>query len=248
MPIRAGWLTIEGRRTRYHEAGTGPPVVVVHGLGLSGEFWTGHFSAFTAAGFRIVAPDLPAFGDSEGPLLGQTVEETAAWLLAFADALGLGTMAWVGHSIAAQAALEAAVRAPHRARALVLATPTGAPGRWRALRQAFGFLRDIGRERLSLVPAVAREYLRGSLVAYFASWLKAARDRPAEKAERVPCPTLIVVGREDPVVPWSYIDLLRERIPDARVIMVPGGAHGLVFDREGEFDRIATAFLREHLG
>jgi pimeloyl-ACP methyl ester carboxylesterase len=247
MAPREGRLTLDGRRVRYREAGCGPPCVVVHGLGLSSGFWVPHFPSFAAAGLRLVAPDLPGFGGSAGGRLGLGVGETAEWLLAFAAALDLAMPAWIGHSLAAQATMELAVRAPHRARALVLASPTGAPGRWRLARQVVGFLRDIGREPPALIPIVAREYLKGSLPAFLGTWLRAAGDHPLEKARRIGCPTLVVVGRDDPVVPPTFIELLLQRIPKSRLAVLPGGAHGVVSDRSGEFDSVATAFLRECL-
>jgi 2-hydroxy-6-oxonona-2,4-dienedioate hydrolase len=235
---------LDGRRARYLEAGAGPPLVIVHGLGLSSTIWARHFPAFTSIGLRVVAPDLPRFGGSEGPAFGQTVEEVAEWLLAFADQTGVAKAAWLGHSLAAQATIDLAARSPARARALILATPTGAPGRFRLLRQAMSFVRDIGRERPALIPAVVREYVKGSPMAFLGTWIKAARDDPAKKARSVHCPTLIVVGRADPMVPDSFLHLLAQRMPRARIARMRGGSHGVVFERWREFDLLAADFLR----
>lgn len=245
--VRGGWLRVAGRRVRYHEAGSGPPLVIVHGLGLSGRFWRDHFPAFSRAGLRVLAPDLPRFGESEGPLFGQTIEEVAEWLLAFAAEVEVESAAWLGHSLAAQAVLELAARRPARAWALVLATPTGAPGRYRLARQALEFARDIGREPLALIPAVLREYVRGSPCAFLGSWIKAARHSPLEAAGAVRCPALLVVGRDDPVVPDDFPDALARRIGAAEIARLRGGSHGVVFEHRDEFDRRVIAFLRRQL-
>lgn len=247
MAGRERWLEVAGRRVRYREAGGGGGVVVVvPGLGLSCDFYRAAYAALATAGLRVLVPDLPGFGKSAGPRLGLTVEQTARWLLAFADALGLGRAAWIGHSLGAQPAMQLAADHPARARALVLAAPTGAPARRRLLRQASGLVLDIGREPLALVPAVAREYLRTTPWAYLGTWLKAARHDPADTARRIRCPTLLVRGRGDPIVRPDFLELLRQRIPDAHVRAVPGGAHSLVFRRPEEFYALVVEFLRVH--
>lgn len=241
-------MAVEAGRARFLEAGAGPAVVLVHGLGLSGFVFRGRCRALAAAGFRAVAPDLPGFGGSDGPHFGLSVPETAAWLLAFGDAIGLGRAVWLGHSLAAQAVLELAVRAPHRASALILVTPTGTPGGTRLLRQVYGLARDVAREPVSLIPKVLRQYVRVSPSAYLGTWLKAARDQPIAKAHRVQCPTLVLAGRHDPVVPDAYLSILLQRIPDARIRELHGAGHGIVFDRSDEFDRGVIEFLRTITG
>lgn len=249
MRCREGTLELEGRRARFVEAGSGPPCVIVHGLGLSGSFWAQHLPPLAAAaGARILAPDLPGFGGTPGPWLGQSVEETARWLLAFATALGLEAPAWVGHSLAAHAVIELAVRDPARARGVVLISPTGAPGRCRALWQGAVYLRDIAREPLALVGAVAREYLKTTPTRMLGTWLRATRDRPAEKVGAIRCPVLLVVGSNDPFVPPWYAKLLLGRLVRGRLAVVRGGAHGVAFSHEEECERVVGVFLRELWG
>lgn len=248
MAVRRVETTVDGRPVRYLEAGSGPPVLIVHGLGLSSAVFRGQCRVLAAAGFRAVVPDLPGFGRTQGPRFGQTVAATAAWLLDFAEAVGLGAAAWIGHSLAAQATMQVAALAPHRVRALILATPTGAPGRTRLAHQFLAFVRDIEREPLSLVPLVARQYLRGSLLAFLGTWIKAAWDHPLEQAPRIQCPTLIVTGRDDPIIPADFVALLLDRIPRARAERLPNKGHGVILLRSEEFGRIVVSFLRETIG
>jgi len=238
-------LRLGGKTVHYLETGRGDPVVIAHGLGLSGRFWAKHCEALARAGHRAIAPDLPGFGLSDGPRPGHSVADTAAWLLAFADALGLEHPVWLGHSIATQAVLELAATAPARARALILVTPTGAPGPFRRTRQLIAFFCDIAREPFALVPAVASEYLRSSLLTFLATWWRAGRDRPLDKAGRVRCPTLIVAGRRDPIVSRRFLVRLRRAIPRSRVVGIPGGAHGVMFARPAAFDAVVIRFLEE---
>jgi pimeloyl-ACP methyl ester carboxylesterase len=248
MRCHEGWLELEGRRVRFIDAGSGPPCVIVHGLGLSGAFWARHLPPLAAAGVRVLAPDLPGFGGTRGPWLGQTVEGTARWLLAFATALRLQAPVWVGHSLAAHAVIELAVREPARARALVLVSPTGAPVRWRALWQGAAYLRDIAREPLALVGAVAREYLKTTPVRMLGTWVHSLRDYPAEKMSAIRCPVLLVVGSDDPLVPPWYRELLLARLVRGRLAVLSGGAHGVAYSHAGDWARVVGAFLRETRG
>jgi pimeloyl-ACP methyl ester carboxylesterase len=47
---------------RYRDAGEGPPIVLVHGLGVSADYWWRNGPPLAAAGHRVLAPDLPGFG------------------------------------------------------------------------------------------------------------------------------------------------------------------------------------------
>ena len=110
---RERWVEVAPWRVRYREAGEGPALVLVHGLGLSADFWWGNGPPLAAAGFRVLAPDLPGFGKTEGPPY-LPVPEQARWVAAWAEALELPPAAYVGHSVSAQAVLELAADAPRR--------------------------------------------------------------------------------------------------------------------------------------
>ena len=59
-------VSIDGRLIAYHEAGHGPPIVFLHGLGGNSQSWEPQFAAFSG-GHRVVAWDMPGFGGSELP-------------------------------------------------------------------------------------------------------------------------------------------------------------------------------------
>jgi 2-hydroxy-6-oxonona-2,4-dienedioate hydrolase len=245
VSIRHEIVALHGRSVHYMEAGHGAPVILCAGLGLSGHFYSANMEAFGAAGLRLIVPDAPGFGRTHGPWLGGTVQDNARWLTEFACAIGVRRAALIGHSIGAQVALRIAVDSPHLASALVLAGPSGAPGRFKLLRQALGIVITTPREPFSLLVAVARDYIRTSPVRYIATWAKAARDDPFDSAARVRCPTLIVAGKRDPIARAEFVALLKQRIAGSLVCIVPGGAHGITFDRTREFDRVVCEFLRE---
>lgn len=54
--MRTRWLSVDGRPARLLERGAGPPVVLVHGLGLSARVWAPHLARLSEAGFHALAP------------------------------------------------------------------------------------------------------------------------------------------------------------------------------------------------
>lgn len=232
-----------GVEVRFRQAGSGRPVVLVHGLGVSADYWWRTGPRLAALGFRVLAPDLPGFGRTRGPRLGLSVPEQAAALREWARIMGIGPAAYVGHSLGAQAVLDLAARAPEAVTALVLASPTGAPGVRGHLRQAFGFLADVALEPPKLIPFVAEAYLRAGLVRWAATWVRAQADDPFGDAARVRVPSLVVLGTRDPVVPGWYARRLAARLPAGPVVRIPRAAHAVIFSQPEVFCRVVGDFL-----
>lgn len=231
-------------RVRWREAGAGPAVVLAHGLGLSADFWWRNGPPLAAAGFRVLAPDLPGFGKTEGPP-HLPVPDQAAALAAWADAIGLGRAAYVGHSVSCQAALELAATEPARVAALVLAAPTGDPRPLRMLRQAAGFVADPVFEPLGLIPTVGEHYLRAGVGRWFRTWAAAASHDALATAKRVTAPGIVVLGRHDTVVRLGFAEELAAALPGGRCVVVEHGAHAVVFDAPEAFNAEVVGFLRE---
>lgn len=219
-------------------------MALVHGLGVSADYWWRVGPPLAAAGFRVLAPDLPGFGRTPGPRGGLSILDQAEAVLRWADALGLESAAMVGHSLSCQALLELAAARPERVRALVLAAPTGAPRSFPLLRQALGLLRDIPRESLPLAAFVAQAYLRAGPRRIWRSWRMGAEEDPLAAARRVRAPTLVVVGRRDPVVPRSFAEELTAALPRGRLEWVDGAAHALIFDGAEEVVGRVAGWMR----
>lgn len=229
---------------RYREAGSGPPVVLVHGLGASSDYWFRNAPALAAAGYRVLAPDLPGFGRTDGPPGGLSVPAQADALANWADALQLGPAVYVGHSLSCQAVLQLAAEQPPRVSALVLAAPTGAPEKHRLLKQACGLFLDAWREPWPLFPLLADAYLRAGPVRYWKTWRSGAHHDPLALLERVRVPACVVVGTRDPVVPPAFAEALAAGLGRGQLVWIDGAAHAVLFDRSGEFNQAVLHFLR----
>jgi branched-chain amino acid transport system permease protein len=116
--------------TFYLEAGTGTPLVLVHGNWGSSIWWEPVLERLPA-GRRALAPDLRGRGQSRGPDTDYGIASLATDVLAFADALDLAKLDLVGHSLGSCIAMEIALAHPERVRSLVVVSPgwiDGMPG------------------------------------------------------------------------------------------------------------------------
>jgi pimeloyl-ACP methyl ester carboxylesterase len=108
-------------RVAYRRAGSGPPLLMIHGWGGSSRHWLGAFAALPAR-HDLIALDLPGFGASPPAAGPTTLASLAGAAMALADALGLDSLALAGHSLGAAVALLAAASRPERATRVALAS------------------------------------------------------------------------------------------------------------------------------
>lgn len=238
-------VIVDGIPVRFREAGEGPCVVLVHGLGISADYWFRNGPALAAAGNRVLAPDLPGFGRTRGPGGGLSVREQAVALDHWSAALGLEPAVYVGHSLSCQAVLELAARSPKRVLGLVLAGPSGAPGRHRLLKQAWGLFLDAWREPWRLFPFVLQAYLRAGPVRFWKTWRAGAEHDAFALLPLVTAPAVVVVGTRDPVVSPAFAEALAAGLPQGRLVWIEAAAHAVLFDRSYAFNRVVLRFLEE---
>ena len=236
-------VAVAGRKARLLRCGSGPTVVLVHGLGLSADFYRYHLELLAGAGYCALAPDMPGFGRSPGPAFGHTVEHAAAWLAELARTTRVARAAWVGHSVSAQYVLRLAVLEPSLAAALVLAAPTGEPGRLRWIGQLAGLARTSIRERPRFAARVLASYLTTPPTRVIGSWLGGRRHLALADATLVRCPVHIVLGGRDPVVPRAFANRLAGCIPAAELISIPESAHGVALSPVAPFGAVLVDCL-----
>jgi pimeloyl-ACP methyl ester carboxylesterase len=117
-------LNHAGTRIRYLAGGSGPPIVLVHGLGGAAANWR-RVAPELAAHHRVLVPDLPGHGGS-APLGGaSSLDPYAESLLALAAAEDAVPAPWVGHSLGGLVALRAAALRPEAVTGIVLAAAAG---------------------------------------------------------------------------------------------------------------------------
>jgi pimeloyl-ACP methyl ester carboxylesterase len=158
-PGRLRFARVQTRMGSYStlEAGTGAPVVMLHGLGGTKASFLPTVAAL-APTYRTIAVDLLGFGDSDKPLgASYGPDFQARGLVELIDALELDRAHFIGHSMGGRVALELGFRSPERTIGLVLMTPAMA---WLRERRWAPYLRLV-RPELGLIQITPRWMVEG---------------------------------------------------------------------------------------
>ena len=135
--------------TFYLDAGTGPVAVLLHGLGATNASMLPTLVDL-ARDHRVIAPDLPGFGDSGKPAVDYGPSFFARWLLALLDAIGVERATLIGNSMGGRIAIEASLVAPERVERLALFAPSLA---FKRFREATALVRLVSAQ-IAMVPMV----------------------------------------------------------------------------------------------
>lgn len=268
---------IDGLRIRYLEAGSGPAALLLHGasLGSSADVWTGNLPDLAAHGLRVIACDLPGFGESDNPA-DFSVAYRTRFVPAFLDAIGLQTAHLVGHSQAGRIAVSLALKRDARvSRVVVLATGSLLPPLPGAAKgdagegedggvaePTLGETRRLLEENLfdaSLVtPAALRIRQRMSTGKNFLAFLERRRARGETKDSKLeskplwqrlgemPVPLRLIYGRQDRGHAAERAALAIERFPGLDLHLVDRCKHLVQWDGAGEFAALCGSFLAEN--
>jgi len=231
-----------------------PALICVHGAGMDHTVWALQTRYFAHHGWTVLALDLPGHGGSDGPAL-DSVEAMGAWVRQALTAAGGGDQAaFVGHSMGALAALEAAAGAGDDAVALVMlgVVPTmgvhpdlqaaADRGDHRAVETmigwGFGRSMQIGGNRApgSWASGAGLRVLERGLAGPLGSDLRASNGYAGAlaAAARVRCPALILAGDDDRMTPARQAAPLAEALADARIVVLPRTGHMMSIERPDE--------------
>jgi pimeloyl-ACP methyl ester carboxylesterase len=176
------WLDARGVRLRYFVAGSGTPLVLVHGLtGAASNF--AELAPQLAERARVLVPELPGHGGSAPLPAAPSLDPYAERVRLVAEHEGMLPAVFVGHSLGAVVSLRLAMRSPEAVLGLVLAGSAGIASttRWAEFWiTTFGYLK-LGRK---VAPHRAR-FARGRLLRYIAFGYWGASDPPALSEDAV---------------------------------------------------------------
>jgi len=244
----------------FTERGSGPPLLLVHGLMVTGEMFepvTGHL----ATHHRVIIPDLRGHGRSRGLPPPYTTAQLAADLSHLLDHLGVDSTAVLGYSQGGAIAQQLALDHPQRCDRLVLACTyafnMATPREWLEGHLLPPLLRLLGTRGLAkLVVSQAAKQL-GRERADWLTGLMADQDRTLMQAAwretmafdsrrrlaEIACPTLILAASDDRAVPIHHTKTLHEGIPGSQLIIIDGADHALIWTHPDRFLRVTEEFL-----
>ncbi|MGN6253667.1 MAG: alpha/beta fold hydrolase [Solirubrobacterales bacterium] len=245
------------------ECGDGPAVLLLHAGIADRTMWGEHLEPLAAAGYRVMAPDLPGVGEAAaGPGPGAHWED----VLATMDGLGIERASLVGNSFGAAVALRAAAAAPHRIGSLALFSAAAVPEpdpspellvAWEA-EEAAAEVGDFERAVAAVVSAWVRpgvpDEIRNRIAAMqrrnYELHAAAASEHAPDPLEEDPgllaaidCPVLLAAGEEDMVDFKNAVQDLAAGLPDATATLIPGCGHLAPLEAPEGFRRLVLEHL-----
>jgi pimeloyl-ACP methyl ester carboxylesterase len=237
------WSEIDGARLHYQRAGSGEPVILIHGLSASSRWWRHNVDAL-AKRFTVYTIDLIGFGRSRGRQRF-VLADSAALLARWMESVGIERAHIVGHSMGGYIAAQLAVEHPERILRLVLVDAAVPLPRKSRLQH----LLHLGREMRYTPPQFLHLLATDAALAGPRTVLSAANQLLVADLEpelgKIAAPALIVWGEHDPLVPPEIGDRLAELIPNARRCVIPGSGHKPMLERPEAFNAAVIAFLTE---
>ncbi len=228
-------------RLFYDARGSGPPLILIHGLSGSRLWWRKNVPALSRH-FTVYTVDLIGYGRSnfQSPL---SFDESADLLESWMNSLELSVVNLIGHSMGAQTAVHLVARYPQRVQKLVLAASSGLV-KAKLLEVAVKLGEGSLNGRRRFLPTVAFDALRASPQNLYHSAKAILDDDFRPLLLRVACPTLLIWGADDVVVTRQMGEAHR-LINDSRFETIAGAGHNLMYDRPLEFNSLVLEFLRE---
>jgi pimeloyl-ACP methyl ester carboxylesterase len=243
------------------DEGSEPSVLLLHGAGMDHTVWRGLARHLAHHGWRVLAPDFPGHGRTQGPAL-ESIEEMARWVIGLLEDEGVRKTTIVGHSMGGLVALrlgalagsvaerlvficsatkldvhselqQAADARDHKAVELILSWSFGAGGR-------MGGLSDPGVSAMVTCRRVLESGLDvlGSDLRACSGYLGGSDDAAAIRA-----PSLVVAGSEDRMVRPGSAAALAGILTGARYDLVPGGGHMLMVQQPERVRRLVDGML-----
>ena len=248
----------------YTDAGIGQPVVLLHGYPFNRSLWNEQVSALSNS-YRVITPDLRGLGESdatEGPATMNRMAQDVALLL---DHLDISRAVIGGLSMGGYVALAFYKQFPSRVRSLVLAdtraqadNEEGKQTRFqqaeKALAEGMAGIADsmlpkmLTPETVSKRPDLVKrvrdmmlktkpEGAAGALLGM------AERDDHTSLLSQISCPTLILVGREDPITPVADSEKMHREIAGSCLVVLDNAAHVSNLERTDQFNDELLRFL-----
>jgi len=250
--VRSFSVRVHDYDVSLQSAGSGPPLLFLHGAGGAGMWLDVH--ARLAQRFTVFAPVQPGFAGTPLPNWVRAVDDVALHTLDLVHTLGLDSPVLVGLSLGGWIATEMAVLRPRSVARLVLVAPIGVKTETPLPDlfimepfEAVPYLFADVTKAMALMPAapttdsVVRMWEEQAAVARLA-WHRPYNPSLRRRLHMIECPTLVVWGSEDRFVAPAHGEMLAREIAGARLEIIPEAGHALAIEKPEELARRVIAF------
>ena len=267
--VQTGFVDASGARLYYEDAGTGRPLVLVHGGFLDRRMWDTQFQVL-ARDYRVIRYDVRAHGLSRAYSVPFADHEDLDRLI---EALGLTRATIIGLSMGGRIAIDYAVAYPEKVAALVLVGP-GVSGYDFATEEINRYVEELtaafeaddfsavtetfarwwcdGPQRSpDQVDPIVRRHVLEMLAGSGQRWRYYSLERGLEPAAvsrlgDIRAPTLVILGDLDVPIIHDIAELLVREVAEARLATITGVAHMVNMEKPEEFNGVLLEFLSGH--
>jgi len=263
-------VDVFGQKIHYLEAGFGPNVILLHGLGGDASNWALSVPLL-AKSFHVYVPDQIGFGESDKPLINYRVATLVDFLDGFTKKVGITKASIVGNSLGGWAAMGYTLAHPDKVEKMVLVDSAGYSfdklGGPRpthemleglnpsTLAGAKGVLAIVLANKAMINDAVAEQMLTSHLkhndgytIDKFIDSILRSEDVVDGKLGAIKAPTLVIWGREDALVPLAAGKMLATEIPGAGSVILDHCGHVPQLECAVPFNAALMKFLAAGTG
>lgn len=251
-----------GARIRFVDHGSGPTLVLLHGMACCWQWWLECLPELSRH-YRVIAVDLPGFGDSDELPEWDSIEDLADAVAALVRSRGVRRATVLGHSMGGLVAIAMSREHARLVDELVLVGSGGVPMSDRRLRAVlavlriahWSFTRPVVLGLLANRRLVRRVLLRGAMrrpdamsdelaaivvprlaaPAFLGAITASARAVRDSRPEDITTPTTLIWGEHDVFAPLHTARAMLSRLPHARLVVLAGAGHSPMVETPSEF-------------
>ncbi|MBS3922431.1 MAG: alpha/beta hydrolase [Nitrosarchaeum sp.] len=260
--MKENFIDVDGNKIRYLESGYSKHVLVlIHGLGASAERWNKVIPIF-AKQYRVIVPDLIGYGYSDKPVADYTPDFFSSFLENFLVALQITRPIIIGSSLGGQIAADYTSAHSNEVEKLILVSPAGSMKQStpaldayimaalypndESAKNVFELMESSGHEVDSQIIQgfIDRMKLPNAKLAFMSTVLGLKNsDVITSKLNSITCPTLVIWGSKDPVIPIQYAENFLSNIKDCRFFRMDNCGHTPYVQDPETFSSVVLEFL-----
>lgn len=255
QPFQRHMVDLDGLHLSVLEAGTGEPIIFVHGVVTTSNIFPKYVGAYSPE-FRGIAVDLRGYGDSEKPATGYSIPQFSKDLIKLADVLQIKKAVWVGVSMGGMILQRLALDHPERVRALVLVSTTDGAMILDKDIPTIGASREYQEVSRNMIvesfPAGTQSKTYQPLLDRIPTWngtvIREALTSMSQfdvhgQLTRISVPTLIMVGAKDDVATTAIAKGIQAQIAGAKLVEFNTG-HFMMAEDPDRFRSVLGDFLK----
>ena len=256
-------ILVFGQKINYVEAGSGPTVILLHGLGSSSQAWQLNIAPL-AEKFHVLVPDQIGFGKSAKPLVNYRIRTYVDFLDQFCKQLKIARATLVGASMGGWIAASFTAAFPDRVDKLVLVDAAGyAPPKTLDPQSLYGlnpttregmkalvakvFYSKLFQTDAAIDAAIALRLAAGDgyTINSITESVIRGEDFIDDTVKMIKRPTLIIWGREDGLTPLADGERFNKDIAGSKLVVFDQCGHAPNFEKVAEFNAALMKFLTE---